>query len=333
MVATVLVVLAVFVWGDLESARHHGIAPVTPPHRTKHVTESVPKPFRVVKVYDAHSLGMSHPLDLAVAPDGDLYVTDSRQTVTEVTPRGRVVRRWGRSGTGPGEFRMYSGAIAVADDGRVYVADTGNFRVQVFSADGRFLRQVGSFGRGAGQFTWPSGVVAGTAGSMYVADDRAATVTKLTAGGREAWRIGDSATKDPDLIGHEHLGDVDSQGRLVMANDDAGRIVYLTPSGRKVDAFGTGASGSHENGPAPPGGDFPDGACGATTDTRGSVYVDSCEEASSAHHDLEVFNARHRLVAAWTRGALIASPHFAPDGQAFSLNSEGALLVLSPRGT
>lgn len=239
-----------------------------------------------------------------------------------------MLARWGHRGTGPGEFRMDSGSIAVAADGRVFVADTGNFRVQVFSATGRHLASLGSFGRGAGQFVWPSTVVAGAGGSVYVADDNAATVTKLSASGRQEWRVGDTATRDPDLVGHEHLGGLDAYGRLVMANDDAGRVVYLTAAGHKVAAFGSGASGGNESGSHPTGGDFPGGACGATTDSRGDVYVNSCEESTSAHHDTEIYDARHRLIAAWKRGPLTSSPYFLPDGRAVSLDSQGDVLVL-----
>ena len=57
------------------------------------------------------------------------------------------------------------------------------------------------------------------------------------------WQIGESP-HSPDLIGHEHFADTDSLGRLVSANDDAGRVIYLSASGEEVDAFGS-ANGVH----------------------------------------------------------------------------------------
>ena len=54
--------------------------------------------------------------------------------------------------------------------GRVYVADSGNDRVQVFDADGAFLGNLGSQGGEAGQFMFPHGIAVDGSGRVYVAD-------------------------------------------------------------------------------------------------------------------------------------------------------------------
>jgi archaellum component FlaG (FlaF/FlaG flagellin family) len=58
------------------------------------------------------------------------------------TPAPRVVfvRKWGTVGSGDGEFRNPNG-VAVASDGSVYVTDTGNNRVQMFTSEGVFVSQ------------------------------------------------------------------------------------------------------------------------------------------------------------------------------------------------
>lgn len=327
VVVLVLVVVAAIalMWNrNTGGERVEPIGPIQTPTGTPGA--QTPNPFEVVDTADLPALGLRHPLAVAVAPDGSLYVSDSSEHIAHVSPAGRVLQQWGGAGSRPGRFRLDSGALAVGRDGRVYVADTGNFRVQVFSPEGRFLTQYGSYGRGPGRFMWPSGIVVSRDGTMYVADDRAATVTAVAPGGGQLWRVGELGTTDPDLVGHEHLGDVDAAGRLVMANDDAGRVVYLDRSGTKVTAFGTGKSGDNQNGHPPPGGDFPDGACGATTDASGDVYVNSCEEAYQPRHETEVYDARHHLVGAWHHGPLIDSPVFGPTGDGYALTSEGALL-------
>lgn len=69
---------------------------------------------------------------IAVAPDGRIFVTDSHNNrVLELNADGQVVRIWGRGGIKDGEFRLPTG-IAVDAQGNVYVADTGNHRVQKF---------------------------------------------------------------------------------------------------------------------------------------------------------------------------------------------------------
>ena len=63
----------------------------------------------------------------------------------------KVVGKWGKNGTATGQFASTDG-LAIDKSGTVYVADTDNNRVQVFSATGMFLRKWGSVGDGNGQF-------------------------------------------------------------------------------------------------------------------------------------------------------------------------------------
>jgi len=58
----------------------------------------------------------------------------------------------------------------VDSSGNVYVADTGNHRIQKFNASGEFLAKWGSEGTGDGQFDCPYGVAVDSNGNVYVAD-------------------------------------------------------------------------------------------------------------------------------------------------------------------
>jgi DNA-binding beta-propeller fold protein YncE len=82
----------------------------------------------------------NYPTDLAVAPSGDLFVSDGygNARVHRFTADGRLLLSWGEPGTGPGQFNLPHG-IAVGPDSRVYVADRQNNRVQVFTDEGAFL--------------------------------------------------------------------------------------------------------------------------------------------------------------------------------------------------
>ena len=84
----------------------------------------------------------NHPADVCIAPSGELYVADGygNSSVHRFSSAGEYVGSFGDPGSGPGEFRVPH-SVSVAADGRVYVADRENNRVQVFTADGVFLEE------------------------------------------------------------------------------------------------------------------------------------------------------------------------------------------------
>ena len=284
---------------------------------------ALPNPFTVLARHSAKSLGLDHPDALAIGPDGSLYVTDFSQRVTVISPGGKVLRRWGKPGAGPGEFRFITndpttptdvaGKVAVGRTGMVYVSDSGNGRVQVFTPQGRFIRQFGSYGSGKGQFFSPGNLVIDGSGNVYVADNQNQTLAKFSPAGKVIWRIGGSASSDPDLLGSKEPGSIDAHGRIVMVNDDQGRVFYVDPSGHKVDAFSPSV---------PPGGHV----CEVTVDAAGDTYVAGCGPNPPAR----VYDRSHRLVAEWpgSKYSLQTSPVFGPNGEVFALATDGSILRL-----
>ena len=89
-------------------------------------------------------LPFNHPTDVAVAPDGQIYVCDGygNAHVHCFSADGTHRHSWGGIGTGRGEFSTPHG-IWVTADGRVLVADRENNRVQIFSGDGAYLGEWG----------------------------------------------------------------------------------------------------------------------------------------------------------------------------------------------
>jgi peptidylamidoglycolate lyase len=82
------------------------------------------------------------PTDVAVLRDGSFYVSDGYKNtrVMKFAADGKFDFAWGTKGKGPGEFNLPHG-IAVGAQGRVYVCDRENERIQVFDAKGSFLDQ------------------------------------------------------------------------------------------------------------------------------------------------------------------------------------------------
>jgi sugar lactone lactonase YvrE len=104
--------------------------------------------------------------------DGNyLYVTDRKngQVVVVEKTSGEEVRRFASKGSGEGELYAPTN-IAIDQQGQIYVADTGNFRVLKFDARGRQLEQIGTLGRMPGQFVRPKGVAVDREGRLYVVD-------------------------------------------------------------------------------------------------------------------------------------------------------------------
>ena len=84
----------------------------------------------------------NQPTNLAIAPNGDLYVTDGygNARVHRFAPDGCLRHSWGDPGRAPGQFNLPHG-IAVGPDRTVYVADRENSRVQRFDPEGAFLSE------------------------------------------------------------------------------------------------------------------------------------------------------------------------------------------------
>ncbi len=79
--------------------------------------------------------------DITLTRDGSIYVFDRQvPTIRQYDAQGKFIRAIGRRGQGPGEYHSASG-LATMRDGRLLLWDTGNWRINVYSATGDVLTQ------------------------------------------------------------------------------------------------------------------------------------------------------------------------------------------------
>jgi DNA-binding beta-propeller fold protein YncE len=116
----------------------------------------------------------------------------------------------------------------VAPDGRVYAADEGGHRVEVFDAQGRFIKQLGTFGTAVGRFDRPTRVDIGADGSLYVKDGTA--ITRFAPDGNVDWRVGGPEAVDPRLRRETYDIAVMADGRLLVTLDSGGPGLLLNPA-------------------------------------------------------------------------------------------------------
>jgi DNA-binding beta-propeller fold protein YncE len=114
------------------------------------------------------------PAGIAAGTSGIFYVSDKELhkivKMRDVPNEFSRLTDWGSEGTGPGEFRSPSG-VALDKDGNVFVADTGNNRIQKFTKDGKYITQIGNgVGSADGQLNAPQGVAVDKDGYVYVVD-------------------------------------------------------------------------------------------------------------------------------------------------------------------
>ncbi|MEE2904834.1 MAG: peptidyl-alpha-hydroxyglycine alpha-amidating lyase family protein [Gemmatimonadota bacterium] len=139
---------------------------------------------------------LNQPNDVIVGPNGDIYVADGHggqganadlSTVSRVAKfdrTGRFLESWGRIGTAPGEFRTPH-SLAFDSQGRLFVADRGNVRIQIFEQDGTFVTEWKQFGRLSGIFIDDNDV-------LYAADSESSATSN--PGWQRGIRVGSAIT-------------------------------------------------------------------------------------------------------------------------------------------
>jgi len=139
---------------------------------------------------------LTRPSDMVVAASGQIYIVDSHgaggeNRITRWAADGTYMETWGETGYGPGQFHDPH-ALAMDSQGRIFVGDRGNSRIQILDQEGEFIAIWTQFGRPSGIYIDPNDVI-------YVADSESSLAPNAIMGQRNAgWergiRIGDATT-------------------------------------------------------------------------------------------------------------------------------------------
>jgi len=181
---------------------------------------------------------LDRPSGIAVLPDGSkVFVVDTggvssnRHRVSVFDPKtGEHLYSFGSRGSGDGQFNLPREA-EIGPDGRLYVVDGGNFRVQVFEQDGTFVRSFGQIGRQLGQFSRPKGITLDPDGNVYVADAGFGNFQIFTPEGQLLMYIGRRGSENSPAVYMLPAGiDVDEDGRIYFVDQYFRRVDIFRPA-------------------------------------------------------------------------------------------------------
>jgi DNA-binding beta-propeller fold protein YncE len=260
---------------------------------------------------------------LATDAAGNVYVVDSSHNrIEKFDTNGNFITQWGHKGSEPGQFSFGSsqdytkppgGGIAVAGN-YVYVADSGNNRIERFNLAGGETMEWGTKGSGAGQFSYPRGVAA-NASEVLVADDDNHRIEKFDPSGAYQSAAGSQGTA-PGQFGFPYGVALDAVGNVYVADDLNHRVVKLNPELGFVGTWGG-------YGTAPGQLAFPRAIA---SDPAGDTYV-----ANTANDRIEVYDPEGRFLR--TIGISARGPGQLTGPRGLAADPTGRLLVSDTVGS
>ena len=151
----------------------------------------------------------NRPTDVDVAPNGDIYISDGYENarVHKYSADDELLFSWGSHGNGPGEFDI-SHDVCVASDGRVFVADRQNHRIQIFTPFGEYITEWGGFKQ-------PCSITMDKDGYVYVTELQQ-RFSILNPEGELVARWGGEKSLEPGLFMNPHCACIDSHGDLYV---------------------------------------------------------------------------------------------------------------------
>ncbi|HUL98352.1 MAG TPA: hypothetical protein VLU24_02740 [Mycobacterium sp.] len=185
--------------------------------------------------------GSPTPTPTAMSTGAPPANTPTTTPTTATAPCGAFLGKFGSQGSGDGQF-FDPEAVAVDQRGTVFVADTGNHRIEKVTGTGTFLLQWGSMGSADGQFHSPEGVAADGAGNVFVTDLNNNRIEKFDNQGTFLTSWGAAGTGDGQFSGPVGVA-VDATGDVYVADRFNNRVQKFTNTGSFITKWGSAGSG------------------------------------------------------------------------------------------
>jgi DNA-binding beta-propeller fold protein YncE len=222
------------------------------------------------------------PRSVDFGKDGSVIVMDRTDRIQRFTADGRYLGVWHTESVVHGNPR----GLSVAPNGEVYIADTHNSQVLVYSPQGRIVRRWGSYGVRPGQFVWVTDVAVDPRGPIYTCEygeGRADRLQKFDSHGRFVLQLARFGSRPGEVQRPQGLV-IDRQGNLYVADAVNHRVQEFAPDGRLLTVIGTLGSGPGQL-------RYP---YDVALDPAGRLYI--CE---FGNHRISVFGPNHRFIAMW----------------------------------
>jgi DNA-binding beta-propeller fold protein YncE len=235
------------------------------------------------------------PYGIAADTGGIIYIVDyANNRIQKFDGEGNLLTQWGRLGIrkwdreketkadrAEGRFNNPRG-VAIDSDGYIYVADTGNNRIQKFDSGGTFIAQWGSPGIRESQFNQPSGIGVDLNGRIYVADTGNNRIQKFDSEGKFVAQWGGMGAEEgkfnvpiavtADLFRNIYVADLKNNRVQIFESDGT----FIT----KLDGTGIGETSFSP--------------VGLAVDTDGNIFI-----ADSRSNKIQKYDIEKRFVTRW----------------------------------
>ena len=212
------------------------------------------------------------------------------------------VSMWGSFGKGNGRFDGQNDVDPF--NGRVYVADYANHRIQVFDTKGNYITKWGTYGEENGQIHKASALTVVPSGNIYLSDQFNYRIQEFTSNGTFVTAWGTKGEEDGQFL-HPHVPGVDSEGNIYVSDRDLANVQKFTKDGKFIMKWAE--EGSEDGQLSKPE--------SVIIDSHDNIYV-----ADFGNHRIQKFTKDGNLILKWGSKGVGDGEFNAPAGLSIDRN-------------